>query len=182
MTGFATLRDELRNSTKQCHDALDAAVRPWALGEDYLTFLHVQFEARLPFEDWLDSNAPAGLKPPAQTPLLLADIEQSGGSRSFDGGGQACQLTPASFLGVAWALAGSSLGNRAMLARRRKLDLAGPVSFLSDAAMTEYWTSLLPLLDQRVDRAEFGPVQAGALAVFARFQSVASSFQRALAA
>ena len=37
----------------------------------------------------------------------------------------------AQILGAAWVLAGSSLGNRAILAQRRKRGLAGPVHFLS---------------------------------------------------
>ena len=86
-------------------------------------------------------------------------------------------------LGIAWALAGSSLGNRAMLADLRKRGGAAlSTRFLGDGAMPAFFASLRPRLEQPIDEAAIAAAVAGAHAVFARFAEVAAAHLTAEAA
>ena len=180
----ASLREGLRAATRDAHDSLDAGVSGADLARpaEYAAFLQAQLAARLPVERWLATHCDADLRPPATVPLLLDDLHALG--RPFS-------LAPARFdppadadpLGAAWSIAGSSLGNRAMLAHMRKAGAADlPTAFLSDAAMTTFWTSLRPLLDRPARPGELARASAAARAVFACFTNAFSLAPQRIAA
>lgn len=182
MQGPQDLRTLLRTRTRPLHDAVDTAMGPLAEGPDYATFLLIQHAARLPLEQWLADNAPPGWEPPAQTPLIAADLAALGHACPASDGRAPTALPPQAFLGLAWALAGSSMGNRAMLVRRRKRGLAGADSFLSDGAMVSYWHRLLPLLERPAEYQTSPDILKGAEAAFASFLEHAQKAREKLAA
>jgi heme oxygenase len=179
-----TIRQALRDATAGAHARLDAAMARLDLSRanDYAVFLGVQLEARHPIEEWAALHCPFELRPPQQTALILADLAEVG-----DG---AITLSPARFsalsegaLGVAWALGGSSLGNRAMLAGLRKRKAAMSVRFLADGAMPTFFARLRRQLEQPADGYHgLAPAIAAAQAVFATFVSVAGGAQMKRAA
>ncbi|MEX0341168.1 MAG: hypothetical protein AB3N06_01140 [Erythrobacter sp.] len=77
-------------------------------------------------------------------------------------------------LGACWVLAGSSLGNRAILARLGKSGLQRPVAFLSDTRMTAYWKQLRPLLERPHSLPDDRAALAAAQATFSHFNAVAA--------
>lgn len=176
------LRSHLRSATSGLHDKLDASMRPasdWRSRSDYARFLTVQYQARLPIEAWLAMFAPADLKPPEQTPLLARDLAALGAA--IPGGEDRFAIDwqgTATALGVAWVLAGSSLGNRSMLHDMQRAlshdpdrphGVDWPREFLSSTAMTQFWKGLKgpleePALPQRRD-----PAGQAARDVFAHF-------------
>ena len=164
-----TLRSSLRDRTASIHDRLDSALAQAAVGdaEGYAVFLRVQYRARRPIEAWTSRNLSGDEVPPPQSELIARDLTALG------------HRAPASILftlppgadsiGLRWALAGSSLGNRAMLARRRKAGLSGADAFLSDTGMSDYFARLRPLIEQPAGEARTRRAAAGAHAVFAAF-------------
>ena len=171
------LRQVLRSRTAHAHDTLDKTMSALDLADpsDYARFLQIQFRARRPIEAWCDEHCPTDLLPPAQTPAIARDLRALGRSLpEIDGG--FVPPSDADPLGVAWALGGSSLGNRAMLAGlRRRDDEDRPVHFLADRAMTEFWRGLLPHLQRAPSARQAQAATAAAEAVFARFQRVADA-------
>jgi heme oxygenase len=175
-----TLRDHLRRATACSHERLDRSMRPasdWRSRDDYARFLSTQYAARLPVEGWLMAHAPAGLKPPEQTPLIARDLVRLGAPvPGRDGGFTLAEAGPSAVLGVAWVLAGSSLGNRAMLHdMRRALDrdtAAGtdwPQDFLGSRAMTRFWKALRQRIEARTRPAERARSASAACGVFDHF-------------
>ena len=114
-----SLRDGLRSSTAKAHDRLDATMREasgWSAQQDYASFLSIQLSARVPVEKWLERHAPPRLLPPAQSPLLAQDLTAMGYPLPYPAGDFAFEPeSEFSVLGAAWVLAGSALGNRAIL-------------------------------------------------------------------
>lgn len=167
-----TVREYLRDETSPSHDRLDRRLGSVLDGTaaGYAEFLAIQYRARKGIEDWLERSAIPNA-PPSQVPLIARDLAALGArlplsAPRFDG-------VPASDpLGVCWVLAGSSLGNRAILAQMRKAGSAFPVTFLSDPSMTDYWQTLRPALAQPVDPIRHSPMLAGAGAVFEHFNAV----------
>jgi heme oxygenase len=149
---------------------------------DYAHFLRIQFDARAPIETWCQTALPQELLPPSQLALIeadLADLGESAGAASS----RPFMANTDGALGIAWALAGSSLGNRAMLADLRKRGGAAlPTRFLGDGAMPAFFVSLRPMLEQPIDEAVIAAAVAGAHAVFARFAEVAAAHLTAEAA
>lgn len=140
-----------------------------ALPDAYARFLRAQLAARVGVEQWLARNAGTGQRPPATVPLLAADL---------DALGQTVVSQPIAFapprgadpLGAAWAIAGSHLGNRAMLAQLRR---AGgdhlPVAFLTHTAMRDFWQDLKPQLERAPGPGELARAASAAIAVFDAF-------------
>lgn len=164
------LRAILRDETRVEHDRLDALMGDLALGDeaDYAVFLRIQYLAHAPLEAWLAEHLPAEYRPPAQSRLLEDDLAALG---------RLIAQPPARFaapaqgaLGAAWVVAGSSLGNRAILAQRRKKGLDGPHSFLSCSRLPHYFKHLLGIMDSADDPQ---CAVAGAKAVFAWFEATA---------
>jgi heme oxygenase len=173
----------LRTATSEAHDRLDRAMAALDLVQrgDYAHFLRIQHTARAPIEAWGQATLPQEMLPPSQLALIeadLADLGESAGapSRPFIANADGA-------LGIAWALAGSSLGNRAMLADLRKRGGAAlPTRFLGDGAMPAFFASLRPQLEQPIGDAVIAGAVAGAHAVFARFAEVAAAHLTAEAA
>lgn len=183
-TDTHNLRSALRSMTKAAHDRLDASIGTLDLSDpaEYSDFLAIQYAARRPIEAWCAANMPADMCPPAQSDLIAADLATLG-SRSPD---HCPAFTPpanAGWLGIAWALGGSSMGNRAMLARMHKSSAHDwPTAFLADAAMTEYWAALKPRLEQPVSDALIDKAANGANAVFQCFEAAKTIYPTRIAA
>lgn len=169
-TGNApALRTVLRERTAQDHDRLDRSLGALAFGgqADYARFLAIQYAARVEIERWLRETSDAHSSMSAMTPLIAADLGALGLPLPAPLAWQAPQACDP--IGAQWVLAGSSMGNRAILVQRRKLGLQGPDTFLSDTTMPEFFRALLPALAEPVqDEDDAAPVSA-AKAVFAHF-------------
>ncbi len=178
------LRAALRAATHEHHQQLDNLLGRLDLAErhDYACFLEVQLSARLGVEQWLYLNAPAHWLPPSQVSLLRRDLDWLGyDARSTRGPDFIAPVdSPEAWIGAAWVLAGSSLGNRMM--EREVADRAAdnwPMAFLQDQAMPRYFKALLPLLQ---DTATNVAAEKTARAVFAHFHAEAGQRLLAVAA
>lgn len=172
----------MRAATAHSHDRLDTSMRPasdWRSREDYGRFLSVQFCARVPVEHWLSSFAPADLRPPEQTHLLVSDLINLG--MPIPKAGDALGLEykgRATAIGVAWVLAGSSLGNKAMLLDMQRTLPQGerwPHYFLGAEAMTEFWKTLRSGVEIAVDAQAAQEATRAATFVFDHFLDAANS-------
>lgn len=182
-TGTDDLRQYLREHTAAAHDRLDQGMARFDLAEprDYAAFLSIQLAARAPIEAWCAAHAPPGLTPPEQAPAIRADLAQLGIRNVVD----AAPLTTdfVEPLGVAWALGGSLLGNRAMVAHlRKRVPDTWPVRFLSDDAMTVFWKALRPRLEGPADAETARGAAISAQAVFARFEAALAAHEKREAA
>lgn len=169
-----SIRRCLRTATSRDHAELDRQIGPLVGGNarDYATFLSIQYRARMGIEHWLERKSPDA-SPPPQAHLIANDLAAlgapvPGNTASFDLPAD----TPA--LGVCWVLAGSSLGNRAILARLAEIAVNRPAGFLSDTAMPAYWRSLLPRLEASMPESMKRPLVTGARATFAHFLAMAA--------
>lgn len=174
----------MRSMTKGTHDRLDASIGALDLcdPDEYRDFLTIQLAARRPIEDWCAAHMPAQLRPPAQSGLIASDLAMLDSSAAV----HTPEFTPdadADALGVAWALGGSSMGNRAMLARMQKHSPSQmPTAFLADPAMSAYWAALKPRLEQPVSAALIGRATSGANAVFQCFEAARTIYPTRIAA
>ena len=161
-----TLRHHLKLHTRDLHDRLDRSLAPLALGDDaeYADFLKIQFSVRCAIEDWAAGNLPDGLQIPSALANLSSDLADLGVPLP------ACAklLMPERIdpLGVVWAVGGSSLGNRAMVTRRRRAGLMKANRFLTDPAQAKYFSRVIPSLNREVTAAEARPAIKAAKAVF----------------
>ena len=177
------LRAHLRAATMAAHDLLDASMQAssgWRSRADYARFLALQHAARAPLEDWLDTHAPAALRPPRQTALIARDLAALGHAvpaptAQFAHG----KAERGDVIGAAWVLAGSALGNRYIA---RQVDRIGggvwPVAFLGDEAMLAFWQALRSRIEREVEPAEAAGATRAATAVFAHFLGVSNAAQR----
>ncbi len=168
------LRAQLRAATQQDHQSLDDMLGPLDLSDrhDYARFLDVQLSARLGVEQWLFQHCPYEWLPPSQVSLLRRDLEWLGhvADEASAPAFVAPAITPNAWLGAAWVLAGSSLGNKMMereLAPR--VEPSWPMAFVRDEAMPRYFKALHPLLQ---DREPNLPAEWAAHAVFGHFLSI----------
>ncbi|WP_375289125.1 biliverdin-producing heme oxygenase [Qipengyuania sp.] len=167
------LRAILKTYTAPQHARLDERLSRLGLGSSdaYAAFLSVQFAARAPIERWAQDHCCADYRPPAMASLIAADLNELGAPLPPE-----CDFAmPAGGhdLGLAWALGGSALGNRAMLAERRRVQADGPQRFLSDRSMAKFFASLLPHLEGGSEVAD-GAV-AAARTVFETFLAAADA-------
>jgi len=179
----ASLRTFLRHETVVSHGKLDFALASLRLEErrDYARFLQVQLSARAPIERWAALHCPPDLRPPAAVPLLRADLAALGASADV----AESRFDPppgAHPLGLAWALAGSHLGNRALLARLTRSGARLPTAFLADPHMPAFWKALRPLLESPAAAAPAAAALAAAEAVFACFAHTIGAKEGKLAA
>lgn len=170
-----SIRQCLRDATSNAHARLDDQLGPLALGsmDDYAAFLAIQYRARIGIEAWLSGQS-LDMVPPPQAALIASDLAALG----FPATDAAPAFAPAEQaqpLGVCWVLAGSSLGNRAILARFAGDTSNRPASFLSDTSMTIYWRDLLPRLQAPLAPGMESTLVAGAQAAFAHFLAVAAA-------
>lgn len=177
-----TLRQFLRDATRDQHEMLDAQLDADDLHREggYARFLTIQLLARRPIENWVASHCPAEIAPPPTVPDLLADLSQLGdASRQSDVDfGMAPQAEP---IGLAWALGGSQLGNRSILARLPGRDKL-PTQFLESEATIGFWHSLRPKLEQTFAREYAERAALAAESVFATFLTAHRRYVRELAA
>lgn len=161
------LRQTLRDATAHAHDRLDGTMRAvagWTTLGDYTRFLTLQYSARRPVEAWLAENAPDDLCPPQQCSLIAQDLEALGvalpcDALAFDppvASGGTGEARRSSALGTAWVLAGSSLGNRAILAEIRRMTARQalspwPARFLGDARMLQFWRGLRGQIEESAE-------------------------------
>ena len=166
------MRSRLKAATRAEHDALDGRLGALDLADpdQYRTFLLIQYAARKPIEEWLAASATDTPSPPEMCSQIAADLAELGiaavpPARRF------VPAADADALGVAWVVSGSSLGNRFMLADLAKRGATpAAVRFLSDPAMTEYFSELRSTIERPDDEA--APAIAGAKAAFSHFRTV----------
>ncbi len=177
-----TLRQHLREATAAMHDRLDAAMQPpsnWRSGPQYAHFLSSQYQARIAVETWLAMHAPAQLKPPEQSPLLAHDLGRLGEAIPPSRFQFALKYEGiATVIGAAWVLAGSSLGNRAMLHDMRRTlpdDAMWPAAFLGGTQMTQFWQNLRPLIEAPAPPDEQEIAVRAATQAFEHFLTVAET-------
>lgn len=180
MLRVESLREVMRRSTRDLHDALDSLLAPLADGDRYVGFLAVQYAARMPIEAWFDRESEI-LQPPSQTRILADDLEVLGADLPVP---QARFLprSNAEAIGIAWVLAGSSLGNKVILRRRRAYDGGRATSFLSNNAMPRFWDELRPRLERQSDEWHEEQAVSGARRTFDHFLSSAAGMAPRLAA
>lgn len=178
---LSNMRRHLRKQTRPAHDALDALMRDdgWHTAERYGEFLLCQYAARRPLDDWAQRHLPAAQRPPEQTSLLRADLDALGMSDQIGAVDHlVAEMAQSQFdlpraalpLGLAWALAGSSLGNKAILGELRGSEAQNwPRAFLTDPAMSEFWRALLPQLDEANTQGDYDAAALAANHVFAHF-------------
>ena len=143
---------------------------PVSSENEYAAFLSAQFAARCAAERALAMQPPMGLAaPPSQAAALSQDMADLG-IRPERMPQEFVLDTPAEALGAAWVLAGSSLGNKAMLVQRGKSGAKGPERFLSDTGLARYFGGLLHVLDRPHTEADISRAITGALATFALFE------------
>lgn len=170
--GATQLRMQLREATAPVHARLDRLVghMPLSSQADYTAFLLAQSQARQLLDKAFAKQPPAFLPaPPVQAGLIAFDLRELGVEAPILVDQLSLDCAHAS-LGAAWALAGSSLGNRAMLVRREKAGLGGPVRFLSDPAMPLYFQRLLEVLGRPFAECEIAAAASGANVAFAAFE------------
>lgn len=175
------LRLHLRKATAQAHDRLDAGMRSAAGWDDlsqYSRFLSLQYAARQSVEEWLGEHAEPGLLPPPQTQLIERDLAALDAPIPDAATFAFPDTRRAAVLGIAWALAGSSLGNRAILKdMRRAAGGAGtwPENFLADPAMPAFWAELRRQIERPADAQEAEAAQRAAAALFEHFTAAVLS-------
>ena len=103
-----------------------------ALGDraSYAAFLAMQYRARRGIESWLGLHLP-DTAPPKQCALIAEDLASLGETVPEDVPGFELEQDDDPF-GLCWVLAGSALGNRAILARLAKAQANVPTAFLAD--------------------------------------------------
>ena len=176
-----TTRDYLKEATAQNHDRLDLVLGKLVADNEatYTEFLEVQLRARIGIEAWLNSITPE-VSPPSQIHLIRQDLASMGHSLQPE---TATFNPPADAdpLGTSWVLAGSCLGNRALLARLKKVNTNLPTTFLSDPKMIRFWQKLRPSLERPHNPADDRQVLVAAQATFSHFLKV-TTYNRALEA
>lgn len=172
-----SLRTQLREATREEHDALDAEMRAtgWQDRTSYGRFLQLQHAARHPLESWAKTDCPEEIAPPGQIHLIERDLKALGctpldTSENFSLPGDAEPI------GFAWAIAGSSLGNRAILREvERDSGTEMPCAFLRDEGMTAFWQSLRVALERPVSDHHASGAALAARAVFDHFRKTVAS-------
>lgn len=176
-----TLRDVLRAATADEHRDLDHAMADLVLSRrvDLIRFLQIHLHARLGIEAWLDANCPPGWEPPAQTGLIAHDLTALGAASdraspaSFDPG---CD---ADWIGPAYVIAGSHLGNRLLLAQCGNAPPEDARRFLTGETMQDYWRRLRTLLSEAPGPDGGAAAVRGAHAAFAHFGTCVERHARA---
>ncbi|MFL0357647.1 biliverdin-producing heme oxygenase [Erythrobacter sp. GH1-10] len=174
----------MRTATASSHERLDHEMRSasgWGTHADYARFLGLQYGARLPVERWLSTHARDWLRPPEQCALIARDLDNLDAEAPEPGA--AFRIAPeagsgreAQALGVAWVLAGSSLGNRAIVSElARKGRGHWPKAFLGDPAMLAFWKRLRPSIEVPADASTIASASRAAVAVFDHFIAHAAS-------
>lgn len=179
-----TLRDVLRAATGTDHTMLDQSMAGLRLATpaDLIRFLGIHLAARAGIEGWLERNALPGWVPPVQTTPIAQDLTTLGGYPSafpaprFDPGANA------DWLGVAYVIAGSHLGNRLLLAQAGTALPDDARRFLAGNAMQDYWRRLRSLLAGMPGPDGGESSISGAKATFGHFARCVEMFRSAKSA
>lgn len=144
----ATLRDVLRAATGADHMLLDQSMAGLRLAEpaDLVRFLGIHLAARAGIESWLEDNALPGWIPPVLTAPIANDLMALGGLPAAFPAPRFEPGATADWLGVAYVIAGSHLGNRLLLAQAGTALPAHARRFLAGGEMQDYWQRLRSLL------------------------------------
>lgn len=186
------LRKKLREATSAAHDRLDNLMRDaagWTTRDEYVQFLQLQLAARAPIEMWLKANAARHLHPPAQCAHIANDLTSMDAKAPFEWVTSPTNFTipsalednkDASALGAAWTLAGSALGNHAILKDMRRAATqqgsdAWPHSFLGDPDMLAFWGVLRRQIERPASSSETCAAVQASLAVFNHFIAIAEA-------
>jgi len=171
-----TLRSVLRRATEGLHSRLDTAMPDENLSDPvaYGRFLSVQHAARLPVEKWAARHCPPAIRPPELTPLLERDLGALGWPLP-EWRGPFVLPAGADPVGLAWVIAGSALGGKALLKRVREDEGAQalPTAFLADERALEFWHDLRPALERQVDPHCASAAVRAAEATFGHFLRIA---------
>ena len=159
-----------------------AADLPLSGIQGYIAFLKAQGEVRSALDEAFEYHAPLGIAaPPSQTALINADLQDLG-----EAGLSAKPIirfaNAYESLGAAWVVAGSSMGNRTMLARRRKSGYDTANAFFADASMPAYFTHVVKILNTPFTEPEQQQICAGACRTFALFEGRFAAIGQACAA
>lgn len=175
------LRHWLREGTADLHDRLDGSTDAASLGDDvrYGQFLSAQYRARQPIELWTSSHLDVDLRPPLVADLIADDLRVLGTTIPATTAFEMSATLDA--LGVAWAIGGSSLGNKMLLAQRRRSGARHAERFLSDTSGMGYFRSLLPRLATPVSEGKAADAIRAAEAVFETFLAAVQAPLRAAA-
>jgi len=173
----------LRRETAASHDRLDGAMAGLELNNpaDYALFLRLQLAARAPIERWAALHCEEALRPPQSVSLLLGDLAQLGAESTLPEGTFA-PPTGSHPLGLAWAIAGSHLGNRALLTRLERQGTDLPTTFLADPRLLAFWKRIRPLLEIPATEGPAAGALVAAEAVFACFVQALDTCEGRLAA
>ena len=174
-----TLRDVVRDATVTDHAALDQAFAAFDPGrrEDLMRFLGIHLSARAGIERWLADACPAAWLPPAQTGLIAQDLMALGGLPAAFPAPDFAPGEDCGWIGPAYVIAGSHLGNRLLLAQAEPALPRGAQRFLTGAAMQGYWRRLRVLLDETPGPDGARGIVAGAKAAFAHFAACVGQFR-----
>lgn len=172
--GAGSLRRILKIRTLTLHEQLDELVGTDAIGDRlaYIRFLSVQYAARAPIERWTAHHGDPALIPPPTAPLIAGDLAALGAALPAE----QPFIAPATSdpRGIAWAIGGSSLGNKVLLRERQRAGMDAGDSFLSDPRTAAFFRRILPALEEIVSEQEAEAAVAGAEAVFRTFLAAAS--------
>lgn len=168
-----TLRGYLRDNTAPQHERLDRRMSGFDLTTraGYARFLLVQYQARVGIEDWCALHCPPALRAPSGLPRLRADLADLGRRLPSHSPIFSSEGDP---LGVAYVLAGSTLGNTMIARQVRENSSDLPLRFLDDPAAIAHWKLLQPLLKAAPDDTS-ADVLRGALDTFRHFTALAES-------
>ncbi|MFC4293505.1 biliverdin-producing heme oxygenase [Novosphingobium tardum] len=175
-----TIRNLLRDETRYAHEALDRSLAGFELADphSYAAFLRFHARARTGVERWLDAVAPEGSAPPSQVALIASDLGALDAG-TLPSGPDFAPSPAADWLGVAYVVAGSHLGNRFLLAGAENAIPAGARRFLGGETMNPYWKALQQPLGAKATAVDARGIVAGALAAFAHFAKCAPEFAAA---
>ena len=166
-----TARASLRDLTRPAHEVTDAAFSALDLTRrgDYRLFLHAHLLAWSALEPVFAEDLPEGLRPPAMSDTLAADLASFGEQEPVQ--------APPSFaedaMGAAYVVAGSHFGQKVLSRRHARSEddavrMAG--RYLSSPALARYWPVLRKALEDTIRTPErLDAIAKGAEATFSLF-------------
>lgn len=174
--GAASLRTRLHAAVGAAQAALDRRLTRLQLGrrDDLVRYLGFQLMARAGIEQWLAERAPRDWLPPPQTGLIAADLIAVGGLPAAFAPPCFRPEAGAHWVGPAYVLAGSHLGNRLLMAQAGEALPGHARLFLTGTRMQTYWRRLRGLVADAPGPDGGAGAAAGAAATLAHFLGCAA--------